>query len=101
MKIRHFFESTETMSLPTPQVSATQIAYTTTGKYYWGTTFICLLRGAIKESLKLSAEIDRRICADWMSLNRYRTDLYDRLTASLTLKALLMASEVVEALMYI
>ena len=49
---------------------------------------------------KPSAENDPRIRADWMSFNRYRQELYDRPTPSLDLKARMVKSEVVEALLY-
>ena len=55
---------------------------------------------AITESSRLSAEIDRRIGAGWMSFNRYRVELYDRPTASLDLKTQMVKSEVVEAPLY-
>ena len=58
------------------------------------------LGGAIVGSPRLSAEIDRRIRAGWMSFNRYRMELYDRPTASLALKARMVKSDMVEALLY-
>ena len=57
--------------------------------------FLCLPRGG-----KLSAKIDLRICAVWMSFSRYWAKLYDRPTASLDLKSRAEKSEVVEAIMY-
>ena len=52
------------------------------------------------ESSRLSAEIDRRIRAGWMSLYRYRAELYDRPMASLDPKTRMVKAEVVEALLY-
>ena len=73
------------MSFPIPHVPAK-------GQQYRKTTSFIYLGGVISERPKLSAEIDRRIRAGWMSFNRYRAELYDRPTASL---------EVVEALLYV
>ena len=74
-------KKTEPMSLPIPYATATPIVFTTTGQQYRQTTSFVNLGGAITESSKLSAEIDRRICTGWMSFNRYRAELYDRPTA--------------------
>ena len=53
------------------------------------------------EMPNLSDEIDRRIRAGWMGFKRYKRDLYDRPKASLLpLKARMVRSEVVEALLY-
>ena len=54
----------ETVSLPIPHAIATPIAFTTTGQQYRQTTFFVYLGGAITESSKLSADIDRWIRAD-------------------------------------
>ena len=52
------------------------------------------------ETPNLSDENDRWIRAGWMSFKRYKWDLYDRPKESLPLKAQMMRSEVVEALLY-
>ena len=53
------------------------------------------------ETSNLSDEIDRRIRAEWMGLERYTRELYDRPKASLLpLKARMVRSEVVETLLY-
>ena len=53
------------------------------------------------ETPNLSDEIDRRIRAGWMGSKRYKRELYDRPKASLLpLKARMVRSEVVEALLY-
>ena len=88
------------MSLSIPHAPATAISFNTTGQQYRQTTSFVYLGGAITESSRLSAEIDRRIRAGWMSFNRYRTELYDRPTASLDLKTRMVKAEVVEALLY-
>ena len=88
------------MSLPIPHAPATPVVFTTTGQQYRQTTSFVYLGGAITERLRLSAEIDRRICAGWMSFNRYRAEFYDGPTASLDLKTRMVNSEVVEALLY-
>ena len=49
----------------------------------------------------LTDEIDRQIRAGWRSFKRYKRELYDRPKASLLpLKARMVRSEVVEALLY-
>ena len=53
------------------------------------------------EMPNLSDEIDRRIRAGWMGFKRYKRELYDLPKASLLpLKAWMVRSEVVEALLY-
>ena len=53
------------------------------------------------EAPSLSDETDRRIRAGWMSFKRYTRELCDRPKASLLpLKARVVRSEVVEALLY-
>ena len=88
------------MSLPIPHATATPIAFNATGQQYRQTTPFVYLGSAITESSRLTAEIDRRIRAGWMSFNRYREELYDRPTASLALKTRMVKSEVLEALLY-
>ena len=90
----------ETMSLPIPHATVTPIAFTTTRQQYRQTNSFVYLGGAITESSSLSAEIDGRIRAGWLSFNRYRAELYDRPTALLDLNTRMVKSEVVEALLY-
>ena len=53
------------------------------------------------ETPNLPDEIDRRVRAGCMGFKRYTRELHDRLKASLlTLKARMVRSEVVEALLY-
>ena len=88
------------MSLPIPHATATPVAFTTTGQQYRQTTSFVFLGHAIRESSRLLAEIDRRIRAGWMSFNRYRAELYDHPTTALDLKARMVKSDMVEALLY-
>ena len=89
----------ETMILPN-MPPTTPITFATRGQQYRQTTSFIYLGGASTESSRLSAEINRRISAGWMSFNRYRSELYDHPTASLDLKPRMVKSEVVEALLY-
>ena len=57
----------ETMSLTIPHAPATPIAFTTKGPQYRQTTSFVYLGGAITESSRFSAEIDRQIRTGWMS----------------------------------
>ena len=71
------------------------------GQQYRQTTSFTYLGGTVTEIANLSDEIDRRIRAGWMSFKRYIRELYDRPKASLlALKARMVRSEVVEALLY-
>ena len=55
----------------------------------------------MSETLNLSDDIDRGIRARWMSFKCYIRELYDRPKASLLpLKAQMVISEAVEALLY-
>ena len=50
---------------------------------------------------RLSAEIDRQVCAEWMSFRRYSQELHDYPKASLLhLKVLMVESEEVETLLH-
>ena len=92
---------TETMCMPISRAPATKIVFNATGKQYCQTTSFTYLGGTMTETLNLSDEIDRRIRAGWMSFKRYTRELYDRPKASLLpLKARILGSEVVEALLY-
>ena len=60
-----------------------------------------LSRGTVTETPNLLDEIDRRIRAGWMGFKRYKRELSDRPKASLLpLKARMVSSGVVEALLY-
>ena len=58
------------------------------------------LGGAISESAILDTEIMRRIGAAWASVGIYRSQLYDRGKARLSLKIKLFKTEVVEAMLH-
>ena len=91
---------TETMCMPIPRAPATKTVFNATGKHYRQTTSFTYLGGIVTETPNLSGEINRRICAGWRSFKRYKRELYDRPKASLlTLKARMVRSEVVEALL--
>ena len=89
------------MCMPIPRAPATKIVFNATGQQYRQTTSFTYLGGTVTEIPNLSDEIDRRIRAGWMGFKRYKRELYDRPTASLLpLKARMVRSEVVEALLY-
>ena len=92
---------TETMCMPIPRAPTTKIVFNTTRQQYRQTTSFIYLGGTVAEIPNLSDEIDRRIRAGWMGFKRYKRELYDRLKASLLpLKAWMVRSKVVEALLY-
>ena len=92
---------TETMCMPIPRAPATKIVFNATGQQYRQTTSFTYLGGTVTEMPNLSNEIDRRIHAGWMGFKCYKRALYDRPKASLLpLKARMVRSEVVEALLY-
>ena len=92
---------TETMCMPIPRAPAANIVINATGQQYRQTTFITYFGGTVNETPNLSDEIDPRIRAGWMGFKRYKRELYDRPKASLLpLKARMVRSEVVEALLY-
>ena len=89
------------MCIPIPRAPATKIVFNATGQQYRQTTSFTYLEGTVSEMPNLSDEIDRRIRAGWMGFKRYKRELYDLPKASLLpLKARMVRSEVVEALLY-
>ena len=91
----------ETMCMLIPRAPVTKIIFNAAGQQYRQTTSFTYLGGTVTETLNLSDEIDRRIRAGWMGFKRYKRELYDRPKASLfPLKARMVRSEVVEALLY-
>ena len=87
--------------MPIPCTPATKVAFNATGQQYRQTTPFTYLGGTVTETPNLPDEIDRRIRAGWMSFKRYNRELYDRPKASLlALKARVVRSEAVEALLY-
>ena len=92
---------TETICIPIPRASATQIVFNVTGQQCRQTTSFTYLGGTVTETLSLSAEIDRRVCTGWMSFRPYTWELYDRPKVSLLhLKARMVKSEIVGTLLY-
>ena len=92
---------TETMCMPIPRATATKIVFNATGQQYRQTTSFTYLGGTVTESPNLSDEIDGRIRAGWISFKRYKRELHNHPKASLLpLKARMVRSEVVEALLY-
>ena len=92
---------TKTMCMRIPGASATKIVFNATGKQYRQTASFTYLRGTVTETPNLSDEIDRRISAGWIGFKHYTRELHDRPKASLLpLKARMVRSEVVEALLY-
>ena len=86
---------------PIPRAPATQIVFEATGQQYRQATPVTYLGGAVTETPRLSDEIDRQIRAGWVSFKRYKQELYDHPKASLLpLKARMVISDVVEALLY-
>ena len=87
--------------MPIPRKPTTKIIFNATGRQYRRTTSFTYLGGTVTETPNLSDEIDPRIRAGWMSFKHYMRELYDRPKASLLpLKARMVRSEVVEALLY-
>ena len=87
--------------MPIPRAPATKIVFNATGQQYRQATSFTYLGGTVNETPNLSDEIDWRIRAGWMGFMRYTRELYDRLKVSLLpLKARMVRSEVVEALLY-
>ena len=92
---------TETMCMPIPRTPATKIVFNATGQQYRQTTSFTYLGNTVTETPNLSDGIDRWIRAGWMGFKRYKRELYDRRKASLLpLKARMVKSEVVKALLY-
>ena len=87
--------------MPIPRASATTIVFNPTGQQYRQTTSFTYPGGTVTEMPNLSDEIDRRIRAGWMGFKRYKRELYDCPKESLLpLKARMVRSDVVEALLY-
>ena len=89
---------TETTCMPIPRAPATKIVFNATGQQYRQTTSFTCLGGNVTDSPNLSDEIDGRVGAGGISFKRYK---WDRPKASLLpLKARMVRSEEVEALLY-
>ena len=80
---------------------ATKIVLNATGQEYRQTTSFAYLGCTVTATPNPSDEIDRRIRAGWMGFKRYTRELYDSQKTSLQpLKAWMVSSEVVEALLH-
>ena len=89
------------MCMPIPRAPATKIVFNATGQQYRQITSFTYLGGTVTEAPNLPDEIDWRIRTGWMGFKRYKRELYNRPKASLLpLKARMVRSEVVEALLY-
>ena len=94
-------KKTETMQMPIPHGLVTPITINAAGQHYRQTASFIYLGGAVTETPNLSAEIDRRIRAGWMSFNRYRREMYDRPNpSSLDLKVRMVKVDVVQAFLH-
>ena len=91
---------TETMCMPISRAPATKIVFNAKGQQYRQTTSFAYLGGILTETQNLADDIDRWIRAGWMRFKHYKRELYGRPKASLLpLKARMVRSEVVEALL--
>ena len=92
---------TETICMLIPRAPTAKIVFNATGQQYRQTTSFTYLGGTVTKTPNLSDEIDQRVRVGWMGFKRYKRELYDRPKASLLpLKARMVTSEVVEALLY-
>ena len=92
---------TETTCMPVSCALARQIVFNSSGQQYSQATSFTYLGGGVTEAPNLSAEIDMRIYAGWISSGRYTRELFDRPMASLLrLKARMLKSGVVKAFLY-
>ena len=92
---------TETMCMLIPRAPATKTVFNATWQQYRQTTPFTYLGGTVTETPNLSEVIELRTSAGWMGFKRYTRELHDRPKASLLpLKARMVRSEVVDALLY-
>ena len=93
---------TETMSLRTPgqMFLAPPLVIEAAGQRYRQTNQFLYHGGDIHESADLSFEIERRIRLMWACFKRFGPELYDRMTAPLSLKVRMLMAEVIETLLY-
>ena len=74
-----------------------------TGTWYIVVLLYVYLVGDVNhnDNADLSIEVDRRIiCNAWCSFRRYTLELYDRPSAPLELKILILRAEVLETMLY-
>ena len=70
------------------------------GQVYNQTNEFIYLRGNVNHNVDLSNEVDRRIRNVWCSFRKYTFELYDRPSAPLELKILMLRAEVLETMLY-
>ena len=70
------------------------------GQVYKQTHEFAYLGGNVNHHADLSIEVDRRIRSAWCSFRKYSLELYDRPSALLKLKILMLKAKVLEALLY-
>ena len=97
-----FEDKTETMCMRNPRTLAMHIVFNATGQQYvQNTQFTCFVCAVTETPKHVSTEIDRRIPTERMSSRRYTREWYDHpKTSLLRLKARMVKSKAVEALLY-
>ena len=95
---RYRKKKTQTMRLRTPHktILAPPLVIDAAGQRFKHTTQLLYLGGIIHGTADLSDEIDRRIRLVPACLRRFGPELYDRTTASLSLKVRMPKAEVME-----
>ena len=83
---------------PTPPLPALEIA--AAGQKYHQVHQFVYLGGLITEDADITRDISRRTKIAWGCLRKFTTELFDRRSASLRLKARLLKAEAMEALLY-
>ena len=83
---------------PTPPLPALEIA-AAGQKYHQVHQFVCL-GGLITEDADITRGINRRTKIAWGRFSKFSTELFDRPSAPLRLKARLLKAEAMEALLY-
>ena len=70
------------------------------GQVYNQTNEFSYLGGNVNQNADLSIQVDRRIRNAWCSVRKYTLELYDRASAPLELKILMLRAEVLETMLY-
>ena len=70
------------------------------GQVYNQTNEFVYLGGNVHHNADLSIEVDRRIRNVWCSFRKYTLERYDRPSAPLELKILMLRAEVLETMLY-
>ena len=93
-------KKTETMCMPPPRTPRTMVRVEAAGQIYKQVQSFNYLGGAVTETADMSVEIARRTRACWMRIRRYLRELYDQPKVALSLKARMVKTEAIEALLY-